>query len=125
MLRTIVGIIVLIALGSGLVFAQGSTAAITGTVKDASGAVLQGAVVTIKHLDTGLTRTAQADTSGNFTVSSIPVGEYEITAEKMGFRREVRRGINLVVAQEAQVNLTLQVGSIDQQVTVTDDAPLV
>jgi hypothetical protein len=43
----------------------------------------------------------------------------------MGFRREVRRGINLAVAQEAEVNLTLQVGSIDQQVTVTEDAPLV
>src|SRR5207244_1685045 len=56
---------------------------------------------------------------------SLPVGEYEITAEKMGFRRELRRGINLVVAQEAVVNLTLQVGSIEQQVTVTEEAPLV
>src|SRR5437899_2497777 len=102
-------IIVSIGLGSGLIFAQGSTGTITGTVKDVSGAVLQGTTVTVKHLDTGLTRTDQADTSGSYSIPSLPVGAYEITAEKMGFRREVRRGIDLVVAQEAVVNLTLQV----------------
>src|SRR5712692_7119799 len=123
--RLAAGIIGLIALGNGLVFAQGFTGAITGTVKDVSGAALVGAAVTVKHLDTGLTRTVEADASGNYSVSSLPVGEYELTAEKMGFQREVRRGINLVVAQEAVVNLTLQVGSIVQQVTVTEAAPLV
>ncbi len=60
------------------------------------------------------------DTSG----AAVP-GADELTAEQMGFQREVRRGINLVVGQEAVVNLTLQVGSIVQQVTVTEAAPLV
>src|SRR5713226_2697666 len=101
------------------------TASITGTVKDVSGAVVPGAAVTVKHLETGLTRTAQADTSGGYSILSLPVGEYEVTAEQMGFRREVRRGIDLVVAQQAVVNLTLQVGNIEQQVTVTEEAPLV
>jgi hypothetical protein len=118
-------IIGLVALGNGLIFAQGFTAAITGTVKDMSGAAVEGAAVSVKHIETGLTRTAQADNSGSYSIPSLPVGEYEVTAEKMGFRREVRRGIDLVVAQQAVVNLTLQVGSIDQQVTVTDAAPLV
>src|SRR5712692_2627808 len=118
-------LIVLIALGTGLVFAQGSTATIMGTVKDVSGAVVQSAAVTVRHLETGLTRVAQADASGSYSVPSLPVGAYEITAEKMGFRREVRRGIDLVVAQEAVVNLVLQVGSIEQQITVTEQAPLV
>src|SRR5712692_9496608 len=125
MVNRIAGFLALIALGTGLIFAQGSTGAITGTVKDVSGAVLQGAAITVKHLETGLARAAQSDTSGNFTIPSLPVGAYEVTAEKMGFRREVRRGIELAVAQEAQVNLTLQVGSIDQQITVTGEAPLV
>jgi carboxypeptidase family protein len=115
----------LIALGTGLVFAQGSTATIIGTVKDASGAVLQGALVTVKHLETGLTRTDESDAGGNFNISSLPVGPYEVTGEKMGFRREVRRGIDLAVGQEALVNLNLQVGSLEQQVTVTEAAPLV
>src|SRR5713101_6498613 len=119
------GLLALIALGTGLVFAQGSTATIIGTVRDASGAVLPAASITVKHLETGLTRTAEADTSGNFSIPSLPVGPYEVTAEKMGFRREVRRGVELVVAQEAVVNLSLQVGRLEEQVTVTEEAPLV
>src|SRR5712691_11546234 len=123
--RLAAAIIGLLALGNGLVFGQGSTGAITGTVKDMSGAAVQGAAVTIRHIETGLTRSVEADNSGSYSVPSLPVGAYEITAEKMGFRRELRRGIDLVVAQEAVVNLVLQVGSIDQQVTVTEEAPLV
>src|SRR5437016_6761027 len=119
------GLIAFIALGTGLLFAQGSTASMIGSVKDASGAVLPGTTVSVKHLETGLTRAVEADASGNYSIPSLPVGEYELTAEKMGFRREVRRGINLVVAQEAVLNLTLQVGSVVQQVTVTEAAPLV
>src|SRR5712691_1491408 len=119
----VAGIIGLVALGNGLVFAQ--SAALTGTVKDTSGAVLPGAAITVKNLETGLTRTAQADSSGSFSVPSLPVGQYEVTAEKMGFRKEVRSGVTLVVAQQAVVDVTLQVGSIDQQVTVTGEAPLV
>src|SRR6266852_7408805 len=119
----VAGIIGLVTLGTCPVFAQ--SAALAGTVKDTSGAVLPGAAITVKNLETGLTRTAQADSSGSFSVQSLPVGQYEVTGEKMGFRKEVRNGINLVVAQQAVVDLTLQVGSIDQQVTVTGEAPLV
>ena len=120
-----VGIPVLIALSNSLLFGQGSTASVAGSVKDMSGAALTGASVTVKHVETGLVRSVQADANGSYSVTSLPVGEYEITAEKMGFRREVRNGITLAVAQQALVDLTLQVGSIEQQVTVTGEAPLV
>src|SRR5690348_13624255 len=110
----------LIALASSSLLAQGFAGAITGTVKDSSGATVPGATVTAKHLETGLTRTVEVDATGNYRVAPLPVGEYEISAEQMGFQREVRRGINLVVGQEAVVNLTLQVGSVVQQVTVTE-----
>ncbi len=119
---TLVG---LIALGNGPAHAQGFAAAITGTVSDTSGAAVPGAMVTVKHLETGLTRVAEADATGNYNIASLPVGQYELTAERMGFQREVRRGITLVVGQEAVLNLTLQVGSVVQQVTVTEEAPLV
>src|SRR5207302_242243 len=125
LIAIVIALIGLIVLGNCTVLAQGFTAAITGTVTDTSGAAVPGAAVTVKHLETGLTRAVQADASGNYSVPSLPVGEYELTAEKMGFQREVRRGINLLVAQEAVVNLTLQVGSIVQQVTVTEAAPLI
>src|SRR6266849_7321334 len=123
--KLVVGISGLIAVGNGLVFAQGFTGAITGTVKDVSGAAIVGAAVTVKHIETGLTRAVEADASGKYSVSSLPIGEYELTAELMGFKGEVRRGIKLAVAQEAVVDFTLQVGSMVQQVTVTEDAPLV
>src|SRR6266853_2086849 len=121
----VAAIIGFIALGNGLISAQSFTATITGTVRDASGAAVPESALTLRHVDTGQTRTVQSDTRGAYSVPSLPVGEYEVTAERMGFRREVRRGINLAVAQEAVVDLTLQVGSIDQEVTVTGEAPLV
>src|SRR3989475_4458305 len=122
---SVLALVGLIALGNGPVHAQGFAAAITGTVSDTSGAAVPGASVTVKHLETGLTRAVEVDANGNYSVPSLPVGEYELAVEKMGFQREVRRGITLVVAQEAVLNLTLQVGSVVQQVTVTEEAPLV
>jgi carboxypeptidase family protein len=118
-------LIALIGLGTGLMFAQGSTATIIGTVQDVSGAALPGVEITVKHMETGLTRKAQADARGNYSVPALPVGAYEVTAEKMGYSREVRLGTDLVVAQQAVVNLTLQVGSVEQQLTVTEAVPLV
>src|SRR5437879_11753212 len=83
----------LMVLANCPVFAQGSTAAITGTVTDTSGAVLPGTMVSVKHLETGLARGAESDSSGNYTIPSLPVGEYELTGEKMGFQRAWRTGI--------------------------------
>src|SRR5712691_316103 len=103
--KLVVAIIVLVALGNGQVLGQGFGAALTGTVKDMSGAALSGASVTVKHIETGLTRAVQADATGSYSVPSLPVGEYEVTAEKMGFRKEVRSGVNLAVAQQAVVDL--------------------
>ena len=126
--RLMVRVLLLIGLttlANGLMFAQGFSAAITGTVQDTSGAAVSGAMVTVKHLETGLTRTVEADAAGNYRITPLPVGEYELTAEQTSFQREVRRGISLVVGQEAVVNLTLQVGSVVQQVTVTEAVPLV
>src|SRR6266516_6668780 len=120
-----VGIIGWIVLGSCLVFAQGSTATISGVVRDATGAFVPGVGVTAKQTDIGLTRTAVSDEYGGYKIQTLPVGPYELTAELPGFKQQVRRGINLVVGQEAVVNLTLEVGSAAELVTVTDEAPLV
>ena len=125
LIATVITLIGSIVLSSCPVLAQGFAASITGTVKDTSGAAVPGAMVTVKHLETGLTRAVEVDAAGSYSIASLPVGEYELTVEKMGFQREVRRGINLVVAQEAVLNLTLQVGTVVQQVTVTESAPLV
>jgi len=110
---------------SGATASAQVTASISGAVRDASGAIVPEVSVTVRHIESGLTRAAVTDTSGNFTVPALPVGEYELTVEKEGFKQSVRRGITLAVAQQAIVNLTLEVGDVVQQVTVTGEAPLV
>src|SRR5881409_2247800 len=125
--RFATAIVVLIALPTCLVFAQTSaaTATILGVVKDTTGALIPGAMVTVKHTETGYTRTAISSETGDYNVALLQVGAYEITTAMPGFKQDVRRGINLVVGQQAVVNLTLEVGAAAEQVTVTEEAPLV
>src|SRR3989475_1030904 len=123
--RFVTAIVVLIALGTCLSFAQTSTATILGVVRDASGALIPGVNISVKHTESGLTRTVISAENGGYNVLLLPVGAYEITTTMPGFKQAVRSGINLVVGQEAVVNLTLEVGAAAEQVTVTEEAPLV
>jgi len=94
-------------------------------VRDTSGAVIPGVTVTAKHTESGLTRTVTTNENGNYRMPSLPVGAYEVMAEIPGFKPLVRSGIELAVAQEIALNLTLEVGTTAEQVTVTGEAPLV
>src|SRR6266516_3638474 len=123
--RFVTAIVALIALGTGLSFAQTSTATILGTVKDVSGALIPGVSITVKHTESGLTRTVVSSEQGAYTAPLLPVGAYEVTTMMPGFKSDVRSGINLVVGQEAVVELTLEVGAPAEQVTVSEEAPLV
>src|SRR5437870_13819113 len=123
--RFVTAIVVLIALPTCWVFAQTSTATILGVVKDTTGALIPGVSITIKHTETGQTRTAISSETGDYNVPLLPVGAYELTTTMPGFKQQVRSGISLVVGQEAVINLTLEVGAAAEQVTVTEEAPLV
>src|SRR5216117_2399858 len=122
---TLIGIVGVITLAGGLVFGQNFSATISGFVRDSTGAVIPGTAVTAKHTETGLTRTVQTSEEGSYTMPSLPVGSYEVTAELTGFKQQVRRGVTLAVAQEAVVNLTLDVGDLKEQITVTEEAQIV
>ena len=100
-LATLLGMIGLVVFGNSLVFGQGFSAAISGVVRDATGAVVPEAAITVRQIETGLTRTAESNANGSYTVPSLPVGPYELTVEKAGFKQQVRMGIRLVVGQEA------------------------
>src|SRR5438876_5661305 len=123
--RFVTAIVVLVALPTCLVFAQTSTATILGVVKDTTGALVPGVSINVKHTETGLTRSAVSSETGDYNVALLPVGAYELTTTMPGFKQEVRRGINLVVGQQAVINVTLEVGAAGEQVTVTEEAPLV
>ena len=111
-------------IGSNLVLAQ-VTGSISGIVQDTSGAAVPNATVTVRSLETGATRTILTGDIGSYRALSLPVGQYEIRAEKEGFKTAVRTGIDLVVGQAAAVNLNLEVGAARQEVTVMSEAPLV
>ena len=100
-------------------------ASISGTVEDASGAAVRGATVTVRSLETGVIRTATTNPMGGYTIVSLPIGPLEVKAEKTGFKATVRTGINLTVGQQAVVNLRLEVGEFQQQLTITGRTPLV
>ncbi len=100
-------------------------ASITGKIEDPSGGAIPGAAVIATSLETGATRTATADEGGNYRVLSLPVGRYEVKVEKEGFKSQVQTGINLVVGQQAVVNLRLELGAVQQQVVVMAEAALV
>ncbi len=98
--------------------AQNTSATLSGTVKDASGAVIPQVKINLTDTDTGLTQNITSSDSGNFVLTPLPPGHYTITAERDGFRRQVQSGILLTVAQEATLNLTLEIGSTSETVSV-------
>src|SRR5436309_566045 len=123
--RFVAGIVALIALPTSLASAQTATATIVGVVKDTSGALIPGVSITVKHTDTGQTRTAISSDSGDYNVPLLPVGAYELTTTMPGFKQQVRTGVNLVIGQQAVIDLTLEVGAAAEQITVSEEAPLV
>jgi hypothetical protein len=101
------------------------TASLTGTIHDASGAGVPQATVTVTSMETGAERTVISDSEGYYRVLSLPVGRYEMKAEKAGFKTAVQAGFDFVVGQQGVVNLSLVVGQLQQVVTVTAETPLV
>ncbi len=101
------------------------TASITGNVQDTSGALVRDASITVKSQETGATRTVASDDLGNYRVLSLPLGPQEIKVEKQGFKPVLRTGVNLEVGQEAVVNFRMEVGDLVQQMSVSEEAPVV
>src|SRR5262245_19803879 len=98
------------------------TASLFGTVTDAQAAVVPGAHVTVTNVATGLSRTAVSDPSGAFVFSLLPVGSYSLAVEQSGFRKYERRGIVLQANDNAQADVTMQVGNVQETVTVEAQA---
>src|SRR5216117_523475 len=108
-----------------LAYGQNTAGTILGAVSDESGARLPGVTVTITHLDTGIVRSVTTDESGRYRAPALGLGNYDVKAELTGFRTEVRKGIQLTVAAEVVVNLSLSVGTVTEQVQVSVESPLV
>jgi outer membrane receptor protein involved in Fe transport len=97
---------------------QNTTANISGTVSDTSGAAMASATVQVKNVGTGVTQSAATDSQGRFSVRDLPVGEYDVQAAAPGFQTVVHKGIILTVGGNSVVDFSLQVGQQQQTVTV-------
>ena len=112
--------------GSLAAFGQGfATAEFNGSVVDQSGAVLPGAAITLTEESTGLMRGSSRTTTGRFVLTALQPGVYTVRAELAGFQTQARTGIRLLVGQAVTVTLTLPVGTLTDQITVTGEAPLI
>ena len=107
------------------VSAQQISGTIIGVVQDETGGVLPGVEVTSRNTGTEATRTVVSDDEGRYRISQLAPGSYELRAELAGFQTAVLQGIELSMAQEAVVGVTLRVGSITEQVVVSAEVALV
>ena len=99
--------------------AQRTTATVRGTVADETGGQMPGVKVSIDNPETGFSREAFTNESGNYNFSGLPVGTYNLSAELDGFKTAVQTGLRLNVADTREVNLTLELGAITEEITTT------
>src|SRR5580765_5343306 len=109
---------------SQTLWSQKDAGSIAGTIRDASGATVQQAKVTVTEVDKGTSLVTTTGSSGEYVASPLPIGRYSLKVEKAGFKTAVTQAIELQVQQRAVVDISLQVGTISEQVTVSNVAPL-
>jgi hypothetical protein len=111
-------------LATGLSLAQSDRATITGTVSDASGAVIAGVQVIATNAGTNVQTSSTTNNLGLYTLLNLPIGHYTLTLSKDGFKKYEQKGIVLGVSQVAEIDAVLQIGTANETVTVTENASL-
>src|SRR5436853_1565122 len=105
-------------------FSQAANGRITGTVSDASGAVIPGVMVEVTNSETGVVFSTLSTETGNYSAPNLPPGPYSITASLPGFKKYSRTGVNLAAAQIINIDIPLEVGATGETVEVSAEATL-
>src|ERR1043165_8368640 len=127
-MKRIVMVVVIGLFMSTMISATGwaqSTATISGSVKDMTGAVLPGVEVKVTQTETSVARTTVTNETGSYVLPNLPLGPYRLEAALPGFRTFVQTGITLQVGSSPTVDVVLQVGQVSEQVEVEANAALV
>src|SRR6266571_615878 len=115
-----VSLFVLLAVASVVVSqTQITTGTIQGSVTDANGAVMPGATVEIKNLDTNISKTLTTDEGGRFVALALPPGKYSVTVSKQGFATAVAEQVDLTVGQALNLPVAMKVSGVEARVTIT------
>ena len=110
---------------AGSLMAQTFRGGIQGTVTDSSGAVVADAEITVTNPATGFTRVTRTDGTGNYFVSELPIGNYDVTVKGKGFRPATVKAVRVEVSASQQVNVQLSPGEVSESIVVTEQAPLI
>jgi Carboxypeptidase regulatory-like domain/TonB dependent receptor len=111
--------------GWGLFGQAGSLSQISGTVRDSTGSLIPSARITATQTDTGLTRSATSGSDGGYTIPNLPIGPYKLEVRKEGFSSYSQSGIVLQVDSSPTIEVTMQVGAVNQEVNVEAAAAMV
>src|SRR4051812_13058308 len=96
---------------SAAIFAQSDRGTITGTLTDPAGAVVAAAPIQARHVETGVVYEGATSTTGNYTITQLPAGTYEVNVSVQGFKKYTRAGLTVGVAQTLRIDIPLEVGS--------------
>src|SRR5215813_2372137 len=122
--RSLLIVVVCLFVSAAAAFAQSDRGTITGTVSDATGAVIPGVAIEARNVQTGALYQAGSSETGNFTLAQLPAGTYEFSASLPGFKKFIRTGIVVSVATVLRIDATLDVGAAGDSVTVEAASPL-
>ncbi len=114
----------LLSLSAALSWGQTGLATITGTVNDPSGAVLANAPISVRNTENGQVFSAASSATGNYTLSQLPIGDYDLTVAVAGFKSYTHTKFHLAAGQTMREDVTLEVGQTTESVTVTAEASL-
>lgn len=126
--RTVIAaalVVALVLLTGSAALGQERSGDLNGVVKDASGAVIPGATVTITNKLTSRVFTTRTGTDGSYVASQLEPGRYSVRIEAQGFSRFEAADVILLVGQRLRVDAALTVGGVEQTVQVTEEAPLI
>ncbi|MFN7929655.1 MAG: TonB-dependent receptor [Blastocatellia bacterium] len=121
---TAISLLVLLFVSNAWAQSQALNGQIEGVVTDANGAAVPNAKVMVSNVETGFSRIVSSEDSGVYRVPLLPLGTYRVAVEAGGFKRLTREGVTLTTGQTATVDMKLETGGINEQITVTSDAPI-
>jgi hypothetical protein len=117
-IRLVRKIVFVLAIFSAMLLHAQDSASVTGTVRDQSGATVANAQVTVSAADRGINRETTSNGDGEYSVAALPPGSYDIAVTAQGFKKFLAKGVVLNVAQKARVDVPLQVGAANTELTV-------
>jgi hypothetical protein len=98
---------------------------LSGIVTDPSGESVPGAEIQVRNEGTGLIRITKSTAEGDYTLPALPPGSYVVRVQKTGFKALTRDGIVLAVEQRARLDLTIELGAVETQISVSSDVPMI